>query len=214
MCGYLDVAIGGGSVINANVNTKHGISNGTKCIFAKVDYRQGATVQAYQLTDNGTRIPCVFGAQVKQILFKHTLSGYVDKKICPTLPPGYFALKPRTFGKFKFGFGSLRVSVKLTGFQCSPSSAITVHKTQGMTLPSLLICEFGQHRRGGDGWLYVALSRVKRLEDLYLLKPIPDRVRSYTRRQVILNEERRLQGLAMATKHKLERFISQDFVFR
>ena len=208
MCGTLDVAIGGGAIVNANDNTSHGISNGTKAIFAKVVYKKGAKIQFYQRTERGTPIPCVFGGQAKHIVLKHTLPGYVDRNICSTLPPGYFVLKPRSFNKVKFGFGSLTVSVKLTGFQCAPSSAITIHKTQGMTLPNLLLCQFGSHSKGGDGWLYVALSRVRRLEDLYLLKPIPESVRSYRRRRGIQNEEDRLQRLARETRRKLTRFWS------
>ena len=214
MCGILDVAIGGGSIINANDNTLDRISNGTKAIFAKVVYRRGARVRSYHKTDNGTRIPCVSAEDVKHIVFRHTLPGYVDKNICSTLPPGYFVLKPRSFNKVKFGFGSLTLSVKLTGFQCAPSSAITVHKAQGMTLPNLLICGFGNHRRGGDGWLYVALSRVRRLEDLYLLEPLPESVKSFKRRRVVMIEEKRLQRLAHETRRKLTHFMSQEFAGR
>ena len=48
--------------------------------------------------------------------------------------------------------------------------AITIHKSQGMTLEKMAI-DLG---RGAfaDGQLYVALSRCRRLEDVLLLRPI------------------------------------------
>jgi len=47
--------------------------------------------------------------------------------------------------------------------------AFTVHKVQGMTLPSLVYSPQGTF---GAGMVYVAMSRTKRLENLYLKSPI------------------------------------------
>jgi len=54
-------------------------------------------------------------------------------------------------------------------FPLTPCKSLTCHKVQGLTLPSvcidMFICQVSKKR----GWLYVALSRVKKIEDLYIL---------------------------------------------
>jgi hypothetical protein len=58
----------------------------------------------------------------------------------------------------------------ITQFPFEPGFASTIHKSQGMTLDRAII-DIGD----GDyphGLLYVALSRVRRLEDLYLVRPV------------------------------------------
>jgi hypothetical protein len=62
-------------------------------------------------------------------------------------------------------------------FPFEPCYASTVHRAQGMTLDSAIIdIEHGKYKYP-HGLLYVALSRVRRLDDLYLKYPIvPERM--------------------------------------
>jgi len=58
----------------------------------------------------------------------------------------------------------------MTQFLIVINHATTVHKLQGKTLDALVLAQMSRQRN----WLYVALSRVRRLQDLYLMEPIPD----------------------------------------
>ena len=48
--------------------------------------------------------------------------------------------------------------------------ATTGHKLQGKTVKSLVIAEWSRVKN----WAYVVISRVKTLDGLFLMKPIPD----------------------------------------
>ena len=51
--------------------------------------------------------------------------------------------------------------------------ATTGHKLQGKSLNSLVIAEWSKKKN----WVYVVLSRVRTLEGLFLLKPIPEDIK-------------------------------------
>ena len=64
-----------------------------------------------------------------------------------------------------FEVGSLRQLPLLPGY------AITIHKSQGMTLPSVVF-DRGNNGCFAHGQCYVAVSRVRRLKDLFLVRPL------------------------------------------
>lgn len=70
---------------------------------------------------------------------------------------------------------SRRPTYLVTGFPLKLGYAVTIHKTQGMTLPALWgdMKSIAKHRRGNDksgmhGLAYVLMSRTRRIEDLRL----------------------------------------------
>jgi hypothetical protein len=60
-----------------------------------------------------------------------------------------------------------QVRVHRTQFSLTLDWASTIHKAQGKTLDQLVVCSVGTYR---TGQMYTALSRVKTLEGLYLIK--------------------------------------------
>lgn len=61
---------------------------------------------------------------------------------------------------------SKTTKIKFTQFPVNISNARTVHKLQGRSIENLMIASFDYT----DNWIYVALSRVKTLSGLYLMK--------------------------------------------
>ena len=173
---YLDVVIGGPAIILYNPDTLNGIANGTFCTFARVILKPRAIVNIS--TTLYGNVPCVYAKDVKCILFKHVLAPYKDKKILDDYPVGYFKV-PTSSTKRVISFGSLKVKCNITGFRVKPRFAITGHKTQGMTMPELFIAGIGTYGTGKHGWLYVALSRVKDLSNIYTLAPLSEKLSDY-----------------------------------
>lgn len=78
----------------------------------------------------------------------------------------------------------------------------------------ILIADWGKHTTGKSGWMYVVLSRVRRLRDLYLLEPIPGpRIgmsidqrakaiaiakKNYVRRKPVIDEMQRIKTMLVA----------------
>ena len=67
-----------------------------------------------------------------------------------------------------------KVSVKRSHFPIVPRFSITAHKSQGMTLDKAIVDLVPSDRRSVQiNFAYVPLSRVRRLEDLTILRPFP-----------------------------------------
>ena len=60
----------------------------------------------------------------------------------------------------------------ITHFGVVLNHATTGHKLQGKTMDALVVAEWSNVKN----WAYVVLSRVKTLEGLFSLKPIPDSI--------------------------------------
>ena len=70
-----------------------------------------------------------------------------------------------------------RLEMKIVGFPIRCGYAFTVHKCQGLTIPKVFVYINGiTHSREKHGLCYVALSRVRNLEDLYLSSWDPNAV--------------------------------------
>lgn len=82
-------------------------------------------------------------------------------------------------------------SLKLTQFPIISNIATTGHKLQGMTKDRLIVIDFSYSFRN---WIYVVLSRVRKLDGLYLKKPLDgDKLKGPSRE--LLTEMKRLQLL-------------------
>ena len=102
----------------------------------------------------------------------------------------------------KFSFGNLKVKCELCGFKVSPRFAMTGHKTQGMTMEDLFIAGWGTYKTGKGEWLYVVLSRVKDLKNIYILEELNTDITKYVARTYEVNEDRRLELLAKGTARR------------
>ena len=93
--------------------------------------------------------------------------------------------------------------LRVTVFELLHAEAITGHKSQGMTINKVLVGE-GRCRKK---WMYVAISRVCKLRDLYL-------ERSVTKQDFVLDkgtkdELERLEKVFTQTKKLFEHVLEK-----
>ena len=91
------------------------------------------------------------------------------------------------YGPVTKGTPRIEHGISLEQFPINVSTATTVHKLQGRTIDNLLISSFDYT----DNWVYVALSRVKTRQGLFLRKPL---------------DASKLRGMSPMLRAFLERF--------
>ena len=124
---------------------------------------------------------------------------YIGPPLCPETFPDNPKVVPIIRQKANWIDG--KVFCTRTQFPLLPSYAITIHKSQGMTL-ELVILDVGD-REFAVGLSYTGLSRVKRLQNIAFL-PMPDFVRlsRFAKTPIFkkrLDEDLRLKDLEEAT---------------
>lgn len=137
-------------LLSQNYDVAHGAVNGTFGRVRSVRYRTDST---------GSRIAtsCVIEAS--------TYSG----RTLPHLRDHEIAVLPDTVDiKFIHPSSKKTMTIKRSQLPVLPAFAMTVHKAQGLTLDKAIVDLDGCH---GTEAAYVMLSRVRRLEDLLILRP-------------------------------------------
>jgi hypothetical protein len=132
--------------------------------------------------ENGTIVNAMFASQVKSILLLHENDD---------IKPAEFHLKSETFqftSCLKIGTEELKVGVSGKQFSIISNSCTTGHKLQGCTCGSLLVNEWDYR----NNWAYVVLSRVRKMEGLYL--------------RVLLTEDLSKYAMPEAMKEMLKEF--------
>lgn len=126
-----------------------------------------------------------------------------------------YALEPGTVPIFPYESDSCTIEItkdrsmraKVKQFPLVPAFSISIHKSQGQTLPKVIV---GSFRQGNSfatfNAIYVALSRAKKLEGLLLLEPFEDDLISRLRRPPdLVDELSRLDRLEHATKAQYDK---------
>lgn len=94
------------------------------------------------------------------------------------------------------GIGNKRIT--RTQFPLTPAFCLTSHKVQGKTMSSGCIVDLSKPPTGklDSSYAYVVLSRVKRLRDLYIVRPFDKTVLEYAISKDLIEENKRLEILA------------------
>lgn len=106
---------------------------------------------------------------VVSIVFKHVLEGWKDMNLFKNFPTGSFPVGPFTNRIFVYLSGKNEKSlIRVSQFPCVLSLVVTGHKVQGKTMDNIVLGSISSiHQYGTTGWLYVVLSRVKKLSGLF-----------------------------------------------
>ena len=156
-------------MLTDNVDVENGLANGSMCDFRKVVLKDGITVNDLEII----RIDgyYVWSADVTQVDHLELQLQEGDRRIV--------SLKSRKVSaKVKFPvpiFGTVNKrterwirDISFRQFGINEACARTVHKLQGKSLETVVINSF----KDFGHWAYVALSRVKTLNGLFLREPV------------------------------------------
>ncbi len=200
--GELDLIIGRPYMILGNLDTTAGITNGTLATLVDIVLSSRAkpfltpVLRWGEKQHSGTQqVHTIAATDVEALVFEHTDSHYRQQRLHSPLPTGHFPIQIRPDDKLEkiTPFPRRRDTVLVKQFLCTPAFAITGHKLQGRTLPSLVVTGWGHHAYGGDGWLYVVLSRVRTFSSLYLMEPLRTPPELFQCRIEIVREVNRLR---------------------
>jgi hypothetical protein len=147
-----------------NEDVKNGIANGTTGKFRKIKFKPGKVSSPIQ----------VHGYWIHSINIEDV--EYLELEWSDSQFQGRFRVEPMT-AKFRVQFPivefgetmKIPTEIDLVHFPVVLNHATTGHKLQGKSVDSLVISEWSKVKN----WAYVVLSRVRTLERLFLLKPIP-----------------------------------------
>jgi len=174
-------------------NTKKGkhlkLANGTFGHIAKIQFPPHVT---FEESSFGVQIP----SHPPDVIYIKTNSDKVMDERCP---PGIVPVRPIT-ERVNFKKATSRnFSLYATQFPLIAGFALTCEKVQGLTMDKIILTNLRGYRRACPrSSLYVALSRVRKLSDLYLTEPLTMEDLHYFRpTQSLIHELERLERLAI-----------------
>ena len=189
----------------SNEDVAHGVANGTVCYLRDVILAPSAQVTIETLPRN-VQVHSVSADDVECLVLEHRLEKWNCSAAFETLPVGMFPLSPHT-STIDNPLAKTRGApqIRITQFPCKSAVALTVHKTQGQTLASVLLGPANRHfRHGAQGWLYVILSRVPTLGDLFVTESLPRNPQQFKPRVDVIGEMRRLHDVERETLRRIK----------
>lgn len=208
--GYLPLVPGMPVLLTENIATELGLSNGTKGIFRQLVFDNSSNICdfAKKIFPDNTR----FITKLKYALVEFpkckidTALTMLKPKIIPifvseqTFSFDLDGLLPQTASKAaKFTKRSTKITVKRIALPLVPAFSITTHKSQGQTLSKIIVDLVMPPGPMELASIYVPLSRVKRLEDLIILRPFPQDVLQLKPNNAQLEELKRLDAIIKKT---------------
>ena len=160
--------------ISNNVATELGLTNGTKGMVKAIHIQNGESISednhGFHLVEfNG--LDCVI-VELEDVTVK-PLQGLQPNHI-PIFPQdGYFQVELKSQNRNQ---KSKKISVKRNQFPIVPRFSMTGHKSQGQTLGKAIIDLVPNPKFKGPldvSFAYVPSSRVRRLDDLTILREFP-----------------------------------------
>ena len=180
------------SFVLGNKSISRGVANGSLVKIKHVSVMEEPKWCAKRLAHT------IMASKVELIIVSHLEKPGSKRRPFRTLPVGCAAIRSKST-RVSLQSNKLRVTV----FELLHAEAITGHKSQGMTINKVLVGE-GRCRKK---WMYVAISRVCKLRDLYL-------ERSVTKQDFVLDkgtkdELERLEKVFTQTKKLFEHVLEK-----
>lgn len=190
-------------MVGSNTDVGKGVANGTLCVLKDVVLCSGCSIRIVKV--GGVEVHAVFSKDVICIIFQHVLDGWKDMSLFKNFPNGCFPVSPLANRIFVYLPGKPeKCGVRVLQFPCVLSLLLTGHKVQGKTLSNVVLASLSTiHQYGTTGWLYVVLSRVKKLSGLFTLVKLSLDVKKYKKRNDVLKEMSRLEKIETATLMRL-----------
>ena len=198
----LDLYVGMPILIMKNISVKIGIANGSHATIQEFVFPSSTTFNIITTTSGGklsvpNKLPLYILVKVENCNF---ICNFLTQSSSINTEPGLFPITVQSAP-----IKNSKPKVRLTQFPISPSFALTDFKLQGSTLHSMILSPFTidnsiipnipSTRTISGPSLYVLLSRVRRLQHLFLMCPVHQKI--FTKSQP-----------SMATKAEDDRLIA------
>lgn len=186
--------------ITQNIAVKIGIANGTEGTLVGVKFPEGTTFKYSECF--GVR--ALLSSNLPNVAFvdtPHLCSRLPNRFQCvpPQFPDSTIPLYPVESAPFSSPKNlENRAMMKMTQLPFVPAFASTSYKVQGMTTDGIVAFPFlkGSPGRPSAAALYVVLSRVRRLRDVFLVRSITrEEMQYFVPGRELLDEQRRLLEL-------------------
>ena len=158
----LKLYVGMPVIVTSNIKTELGITNGTKGVVRSIHFKNDEIVDGDTGFHHLEQMPDYIIVELKDI----------DVKPLEGLPLNCIPIEPmkKSFqvsmpGKQK------AVNINRKHFPLVPHFSCTAHKSQGQTLDTAIVDLVPSYKPSGIEFAYVPLSRVRRLQDLTILRP-------------------------------------------
>ncbi|CAF3333769.1 unnamed protein product, partial [Rotaria socialis] len=180
--GYLPVVPGRPVLLTENVSTELGLSNGTREIFHRLVYEESSADIQFQDKNFPTNTKFVTQPKYALVEFPNckldSELAELQTKIIP------ISISEQTFlfdvkellaenvaKAAKINKKTTKISIKRKALPLIPAYSMTTHKSQGQTLGKIIIDLAMPPGPVEIASVYVPLSRVKRLDDLLIIRP-------------------------------------------
>ncbi|CAF1465951.1 unnamed protein product [Rotaria sp. Silwood1] len=213
--GYLPLVPGMPILLTENVATELGLSNGTQGIFHKLVYDEPPEDVRYQ--DKNFPLNTKFITQPKYALVEFPGCKLDDKlpelqsKIVPiaiseqTFLFDAKELLPENVAKAaKINKKTTKLTIKRKALPLIPAYSMTTHKSQGQTLGKIIVDLVMPPGPLEVASVYVPLSRVKRLDDLLIMRPFDFATLQVTPSTPQIAELKRLDKIAQNTRKRFQ----------
>ena len=161
----LQLFIGMPVIVTNNIATELGITNGTEGQVKSIHFKNGEVITGDAGYQHLESPPDYVIVELEDITMR-PLDG---------LPPNHVPISLQTAG-FSVYLPDMKKSINVnrSHFPLVPRYSCTAHKSQGRTLQKAivdLVPIYGTSKGVGIEFAYVPLSRVRRLQDLTILRP-------------------------------------------
>ena len=162
----LQLFVGMPVMVTSNIKTELGITNGTSGVVRFIHFKDGEEISEETGIHHLDHQPDYVVVELDD----------VDVKPLDGLPPNHIPIAPmkKNFSVQVPGKKKEKVSINRSHFPLVPRFSCTAHKSQGQTLSKAIVDLVPVHGKTGNigiEFAYVPLSRVRRLDDLTILRP-------------------------------------------
>ena len=188
---------------NENTDVANGVANGTIALFKKLHLHPNA--QLVPIKMHGFWVYSVDIDHVDSLeleWYDSKFQGRFRVKSCNVTCHVDYPIM--MLGKRE----TLKVAIKLQSFPVVLNHATTGHKLQGKSMDELVIVEWSKKDKAK--WAYVVISRVRTLEGLFFLEPIPDDI-DFTPDQKYQEMMDRMRDTVLASADQIQDLMEEFF---
>jgi hypothetical protein len=187
-------------MINENGDVENGIANGTTCVFKKAKLKSGSQLHPIQMHGYWINSVSVEDVEYLELQWQDSSRFVGTFRIVPKRKK-YYVSFPLFLDGHKMH--EHKLPIHLTQFPVVINHATTGHKLQGKSMDALVIAEWTETKN----WPYVTISRVRTLDGLYFMKPIPKNI-SFKPPEEYLAMMERLRHNILATEEDVQELKS------